>query len=272
VFDWSVFDWMLPSDRMFKIMAFSLDMAELLFLFVGASLGAGLAALVECRAKNGRLWPSAAKPAPAEAAPRFAAWRWTLLAAASGAAIAVSADQVAVRPWHLALLLAAGWLLLFASLIDARAQLLPRPLNLAFAALGIAEALLLPGRAHGETAAATAADMLAPLLMPANLQARLIGAVIAFAALMLVRTLYTKLRQRDGLGLGDAFLFGALGLWLGWQALPWLMCCTALPALIGVLSWSALTGKLFANAASQRFAFGPWLAISGWAIIIAQRL
>jgi leader peptidase (prepilin peptidase)/N-methyltransferase len=50
---------------------------------------------------------------------------------------------------------------------------------------------------------------------------RAIGsAVIGFALLTGVAMLYSRVRGRDGLGLGDAKLFGASGAWLGLEGLP----------------------------------------------------
>lgn len=52
---------------------------------------------------------------------------------------------------------------------------------------------------------------------------RLIGAGVGWATLAILAWAYRRLRGFDGLGSGDAKLLGALGLWLGWQALPFLL-------------------------------------------------
>ena len=49
---------------------------------------------------------------------------------------------------------------------------------------------------------------------------RFLGAAGGYAALTIVAAAYRLVRKRDGLGAGDAKLFGALGAILGWQALP----------------------------------------------------
>jgi leader peptidase (prepilin peptidase)/N-methyltransferase len=62
------------------------------------------------------------------------------------------------------------------------------------------------------------------------------------------------------MGYGDFKLLGALGAWLGWQALP------------GILLAAAATGLVYALAGilrrererSQPIPFGPFLAAAGW--------
>ena len=66
---------------------------------------------------------------------------------------------------------------------------------------------------------------------PAPLLDRVIGGVAGFAALWLVAFGYRRLRGREGLGGGDAKLFGAIGLWLGWRALPAVLLVAALLGL-----------------------------------------
>jgi leader peptidase (prepilin peptidase) / N-methyltransferase len=60
---------------------------------------------------------------------------------------------------------------------------------------------------------------------------RLIGGALGFALLELLRRGYAQLRGIDAMGAGDPKLFGALGLWLGWQALPLIMLAASLLGL-----------------------------------------
>ena len=86
----------------------------------------------------------------------------------------------------------------------------------------------------------------------------LIGAGVGFLVLALFGEIFFRLRGREGLGLGDAKLFGAAGAWLGWQALPLVL----LVAAVGGLVW--------ALAQRQReIAFGPWLALGFWLVLIS---
>src|SRR6185436_5311870 len=65
------------------------------------------------------------------------------------------------------------------------------------------------------------------------------SAVIGFALLTGVGMLYSRVRGRDGLGLGDAKLFAASGAWLGLEGLPAVLlvaCGAAILALL-VAAW-----------------------------------
>jgi leader peptidase (prepilin peptidase) / N-methyltransferase len=233
---------------------------------VGAIMGAWLFFMAQRISKDGTFWTSSIKPQFTLPASQR---RWLAAAAIAGAFIAGLANQIAAGSWHLALLLAAGWLLLFISFIDACAQILPRLLNFVIAILGLIETT---GLSATRPITLDSTALLTPVLEPANLAARLVGAFIALVALMLIKIFYARLRRREGLGLGDVFLFAALACWVGWQALPWLMCLAAMAALIGILSGAILSDNPSDQTTQQRFAFGPWLAAAGWTIIILQRL
>jgi leader peptidase (prepilin peptidase) / N-methyltransferase len=73
-------------------------------------------------------------------------------------------------------------------------------------------------------------------VLPAPFLDRAIGAGIGYAGLFLLALGYRLLRGRDGLGLGDAKLLGAIGAWMGWQALPIVL----LVASVGGLLWALL--------------------------------
>ncbi len=92
-----------------------------------------------------------------------------------------------------------GWLLVTLAALDLKHFWLPDSLTAAVALLGVA------GGVAG--------------LNPPEID-RLIGAVGGFALLWAVGAGYTLVRKREGLGAGDPKLFGAIGLWTGWQALP----------------------------------------------------
>jgi leader peptidase (prepilin peptidase)/N-methyltransferase len=76
-----------------------------------------------------------------------------------------------------------------------------------------------------------------------------------------LRRIYRLLRSRDGLGAGDPKLLGAIGLWLGWAALPFVLLIAALAglaiaAVAGAGRWS-------------RFPFGALLAAAAWTVAAA---
>ncbi|HTG39056.1 A24 family peptidase [Sphingomonas sp.] len=129
-----------------------------------------------------------------------------------------------------------GWLLLTLGAIDLRAFWLPNPL---------VAALALTGLASGAVGIAPPLDV------------RLIGGAAGFGALWLVAALYRRARGRMGLGGGDPKLFGAIGLWLGWRALP------------GVLLIACVIGLCIAIArgmrGGERLPLGTLLAAAGFA-------
>ena len=122
-------------------------------------------------------------------------------------------------------------------------------------------ALWLPNALTGLLAAAGLATGLAGLDPP--LDARLIGGVAGFGVLWLVAWGYKRLRGRQGLGGGDPKLFGGIGLWLGWQALPLVLLAACLIGLAGVLGLM-LGGRRV--TATDRLPFGVMLAAAAFAV------
>lgn len=103
-----------------------------------------------------------------------------------------------------------GWLLLALALIDARALWLPDRWTIALALAGFGLGTLATG---------------------VPLADRLIGGAAGYGSLALIALGYRALRGRDGMGGGDPKLFGAIGLWLGWMALPPVLLIAALAGL-----------------------------------------
>jgi leader peptidase (prepilin peptidase)/N-methyltransferase len=132
---------------------------------------------------------------------------------AAGAAAA--AASIVVAPG------VAGWLgaglalvMLAIAAIDARRFIIPDSLNVAGLALG-----LLHAAALGEGS-----------MMGALCAAALRGGALALMFFTL-RTLYLRLRGRQGIGLGDVKLAAVAGAWLGWIAMPIAIEIAALSAL-----------------------------------------
>ncbi|WP_294319074.1 A24 family peptidase [uncultured Sphingomonas sp.] len=131
---------------------------------------------------------------------------------------------------------ACGWLLLALGAIDLAALWLPDALTGALAVVAIA------GGAAG---------------LGVDLHARLIGGIAGFGVLWLVAELYRRVRGRIGLGGGDPKLFGAIGLWLGWRALPQVLLFAALTGLAVVLALTLAGRRMTAN---DRLPLGTLLA------------
>jgi leader peptidase (prepilin peptidase)/N-methyltransferase len=85
---------------------------------------------------------------------------------------------------------------------------------------------------------------------------RLIGAAAGYAALALLAAAYRRTRGRVGLGQGDAKLLGAIGAWLGWRVLPWVV----LGACAIGIGWAIVARK----GAADRLPLGTLLAVAGW--------
>lgn len=152
-----------------------------------------------------------------------------------GLSFAVAADPLAALAGAIF-----GWLLLALALLDARHFWLPDRLTLALALAGLA---------------AGAAGL------PPALPDRLIGGAAAFVAFAAIRYGYRLIRHRDGMGGGDVKLFGAIGLWLGWRMLPFVLLGAALAGLLWGMAQLA-RGKRLTGTSSVPF--GTCLALAAW--------
>ena len=105
-------------------------------------------------------------------------------------------------------------------------------------------------------------------IIPINTTDAIIAASLGYLSLKGIAVVYAWLRGHEGLGGGDPKLLAALGAWLGWQALPLLMCMAALSGTL-VAVGLILTGRIHKH---QAIAFGPYLAIAGWLMMMYPQL
>lgn len=140
-----------------------------------------------------------------------------------------------------------GWLLLTLAAIDLRTYLLPDALNAAVLILGAA---------------------MVATTRPDDWPLHAAGAAIGFGLLWLVETGYRRLRGRDGLGRGDAKLLGAIGAWVGATGIAPVLLVASLSGIAAALALSARDSK--ALSGQTAIAFGPWIALGGYAIWLAQ--
>jgi leader peptidase (prepilin peptidase)/N-methyltransferase len=147
------------------------------------------------------------------------------------------------------------WFLIALTFIDVDHQLLPDSLTLPLLWLGLCASLWLPLTAG------------APL--PVDVRSSLIGAVAGYVSLWSVYHLFRLITGKEGMGYGDFKLFAALGAWLGWQML--------LPIILFASAVGAVTGIAMLTVRKQHrstpIAFGPFLAASGWLMLLfGQRI
>ena len=85
----------------------------------------------------------------------------------------------------------------------------------------------------------------------------LIGGLIGYLIIWVIIFVYKKIRNKEGMGLGDAKLLAVVGFWFGWLSIPFTIFISSLVALIFVIP-SVLNKSR--NMASQ-IPFGPYIII-----------
>ena len=157
-------------------------------------------------------------------------------AAIGGAALIVAPPLQALAGMIL------GWALLLLIVLDTRHFWLPDRVTLPLLVAGLLVAILGLGPSISDS---------------------IIGAGAGFASLWLVATGYRRIRGRIGLGGGDPKLFAAIGAWLGWAPLPFVLLGAALMGL-GVLAVRSVRGR--SVTATDRIALGALLALAAWPV------
>ena len=87
----------------------------------------------------------------------------------------------------------------------------------------------------------------------------LVGALLGYASMWSLNAGYRLLKNRNGIGMGDAKLLGALGAWLGWSSLPSILLIASATGIAGGIFWLKWRG----HQLQQAFPFGPFLVIAG---------
>lgn len=92
----------------------------------------------------------------------------------------------------------------------------------------------------------------------------IIGAASGYIFLWLIFQGYFLLRGKEGLGFGDLKLLAALGAWVGWSLLPFIVFVGSVLGVI-IASHKILVSK---QSRDVPIAFGPYLAIAGWFALV----
>jgi leader peptidase (prepilin peptidase)/N-methyltransferase len=143
------------------------------------------------------------------------------------------------------------YVLLLLTAIDIDTLRLPNSLVVVLAAGGVAAAVL----------AQVFEVPLAPLLTPQvgylsePLVAAGVGAFIGIALSLGIALLYAAVRGRQGMGMGDVKLLGAMGLFLG----PYVLMGFLLGAFVGAV-WGVASSVRAGEGGQRKIPFGPFLA------------
>lgn len=135
------------------------------------------------------------------------------------------------------------WSLIALTMIDFDHQLLPDDITLPLLWLGLlvnTQALLVP------------------------LDVAVWGAIGGYGLLWSVYWLFKLVTGKEGMGFGDFKLLGALGAWLGWQALPQIILLSSLVGAIVGLTLIFVKGR----GKDVPIPFGPYLAAAGFIALI----
>jgi leader peptidase (prepilin peptidase)/N-methyltransferase len=132
-----------------------------------------------------------------------------------------------------------GWLLLPLIIMDYQRLWLPNRLVIALAGVGtVGGCFLLPDSIWTD---------------------RVIGGALGFLSLEAIRQGFRKIRNKEGMGGGDPKLFGAIGIWLGWQLLP-------MPLLVACLIGFAHVATVYVRDRTLplRLPFGTFLSVAAF--------
>lgn len=163
-------------------------------------------------------------------------------------AAAIGAASLALHPgpWGIAGAVF-GWLLFTLLILDAEHMWLP-------------DALTLPLGLAGFIAAFALHQPLVP---------HLIGAAAGFVSLAAIAAAYKAVTGRTGMGGGDPKLFAAIGAWLGWLPLPFVLVLAATLGL-ALAGYDRLAGRRVTR--HSRVPLGALLAAAAWPLWLAGSL
>jgi len=101
-----------------------------------------------------------------------------------------------------------------------------------------------------------------------SLETSLYGAVFGYLILWAVFWIFKAITGKNGFGYGDFKLLAALGAWLGWASLPFIIFISTLTGSIVGLSLLGLK-KIDKNSPIP---FGPYLVLGGVIMLICPEL
>ena len=90
-----------------------------------------------------------------------------------------------------------------------------------------------------------------------NYMNSLLGGIFGYSIIWLIILFYKKVRNKEGMGLGDAKLMAVVGFWFGWISIPFTIFISSVVALILVIP--SLLKKT--KDMSAQIPFGPYIII-----------
>ena len=85
----------------------------------------------------------------------------------------------------------------------------------------------------------------------------LLGGILGYGIIWSIIFFYKLIRNKEGMGLGDAKLLAVIGFWFGWIAIPFVIFSSSIVALISVIP--SLLNK--SKKLSSEIPFGPYIII-----------
>ena len=85
----------------------------------------------------------------------------------------------------------------------------------------------------------------------------LIGGALGYIIIWTIIFLYKKIKNKEGMGLGDAKLLSAIGFWFGWISIPFVIFLSSIIALLFVIPSLMKKSKKL----SSQIPFGPYIII-----------
>ena len=150
--------------------------------------------------------------------------------------------------WQIPAALVFTWALLALAVIDIERQMLPDSITLPLLWVGLILSLL-----HVDGGA-----------LFTDLRSSVIGSAAGYFSLWSLSQLFKLATGREGMGHGDFKLLAAMGAWLGWQMLPFVILLSALVGTIIGITMMIVAGW----SRTTRISFGPYLAGAGWTALL----
>lgn len=102
----------------------------------------------------------------------------------------------------------------------------------------------------------------------ADIHSAVLGAVAGYLSLYCITKVFQLITGKVGMGNGDFKLLAALGAWLGWQYLVFIVLFASLLGSIVGISFLLLKKQ----KSNTPIPFGPYLALAGWIVLLGNKV